>query len=96
MPDAYYPKQPLADAVTRGLKRPRDDPMRQKVRMGDEPERRLREDTSISVALGSGYTPERLAKTRRGGTIGDVVGDDAAYRRPMSRKARREAKRSNR
>jgi hypothetical protein len=85
-PDRLYPKQPLDSAIQRGLQRPKDSPMRQKVRMGDNPEERQKEDFSIRLAQKSGR------KYSRGPTVGDVIGDEAAYRRPMSRRQRRSSR----
>lgn len=83
-PDRVYPKQPLARAIERGLARPGDSPARQRVRMGDNPEARLREDYSLRV--GGKQAPRY--------TLGDIE-DRMAEDRAASR-SRRRSRRSSR
>lgn len=92
--DRFYPKAPLSEAVMRGIRRPTDTKLRQDVRMGRDPAARLKEDTSISLALDRAE-PREIARGRQQ-TVGAAIGDEAAYRRPMSRRQRREARSRNR
>ena len=76
-PDRMYPKQPLGKAIQLGLQRPKDSPMRQKVRMGQNPERNLKEDYSIRIAKQAGQ------KYERGISIGQAIDEDRAASRAL-------------
>jgi hypothetical protein len=90
-PDRFYPKQRLDKAVERGMARPKDTEMRQKVRMGDDPERMQREDFSIRTAHATGR------EVTRGLTVGDLEkrmeDDRAGSRRPRGRPSSRRSPR---
>lgn len=61
--------------------------MRQKVRMGDNPETRQREDYSIRVAEKSGR------KYERGTMLGEALDEDRAASRKPGRRSSRGARR---